>query len=269
MLQHWRASLFLLLMLSVAALTTKADGAQALAFVGATVYSSPAAAPVPEAVVLTSGGIIIAVGKRAEVKIPKDARVIDCAGKTIVAGFWNSHVHLTEPEWNNAGGAAATALERHQHINEVAVCGRLIGQESEALFHGLYEFLDNQIFEVGLLFDFGSCEHGTHGFRGCFHPASHQRRTVDGDFVAELAHFLVGHDEDDFVIHAIRVCRRRAAGGCPRRAARCRGPGQFEVASVAVALAVDVDAFGVGEVEVYLERHRAAFVPPPLTFLAA
>jgi imidazolonepropionase-like amidohydrolase len=113
MLQHWRASLFLLLMLSVAALPTKADGAQALAFVGATVYTSPAAAPVPDAVVLTSGGIITAVGKRAEVKIPKDARVIDCAGKTIVAGFWNSHVHLTEPEWNNAASAAATALERH------------------------------------------------------------------------------------------------------------------------------------------------------------
>ena len=29
--------------------------------------------------------------------------------------------------------------------------------------------------------------------------ASHQRRAVDSDFVAELADFLVGHDEDGFV----------------------------------------------------------------------
>jgi imidazolonepropionase-like amidohydrolase len=66
-----------------------------------------------DAVVLTSGGVITAVGKRTEVKIPKDARVIDCTGKTIVAGFWNSHVHLTEPAWNNAANAPAAALEKH------------------------------------------------------------------------------------------------------------------------------------------------------------
>ncbi|HEY4841655.1 MAG TPA: amidohydrolase family protein [Terriglobales bacterium] len=90
-----------------------AVGQQTLAFVGATVYPSPAAAPLHDAVVLTSGGIISAVGKRVEVKIPKDARVIDCTGKTIVAGFWNSHIHLTEAVWNDAANAPAAALEKH------------------------------------------------------------------------------------------------------------------------------------------------------------
>jgi imidazolonepropionase-like amidohydrolase len=90
-----------------------AVGQQTLAFVGATVYPSPAAAPLHDAVVLTSGGIISAVGKRGEVKIPKDARVIDCPGKTIVAGFWNSHIHLTEAVWNDAANAPASALEKH------------------------------------------------------------------------------------------------------------------------------------------------------------
>ena len=86
---------------------------QSLAFVGATVYSSPTATPLGDAVVLTSGGVITAVGKRTEVKIPRDARVIDCTGKTIVAGFWNSHVHFTEPDWNGAATAPAAALEKH------------------------------------------------------------------------------------------------------------------------------------------------------------
>ena len=90
-----------------------AVGQQTLAFVGATVYPSPAAAPLRDAVVLTSGGIISAVGKRGEVKVPKDARVIDCTGKTIVAGFWNSHIHLTEAVWNDAANRPATALEKH------------------------------------------------------------------------------------------------------------------------------------------------------------
>lgn len=84
-----------------------------LALVGGTVYTSPTATPLQDAVVLSSAGTITAVGKRSEIQIPKDARVIDCAGKTIVAGFWNSHVHFTEPIWNNPANAPAAPLERH------------------------------------------------------------------------------------------------------------------------------------------------------------
>ncbi|HSZ61570.1 MAG TPA: amidohydrolase family protein [Terriglobales bacterium] len=110
-----RCGVFLGVLLAVFLIPSlvRAAGPQSLAFVGATVYSSPTAAPLGDAVVLTSGGIITAVGKRGEVKIPKDARVIDCAGKTIVAGFWNSHIHLTEAAWNNAANAPAAALEKH------------------------------------------------------------------------------------------------------------------------------------------------------------
>ena len=39
--------------------------------------------------------------------------MIDCTGKTIVAGFWNSHVHLTEPVWKNVGTAPAAPLTAH------------------------------------------------------------------------------------------------------------------------------------------------------------
>jgi len=116
MIQRYHAALGLLLVVFLTAFPADAASPQALALVGATVYSSPSATPLTDAVVLTSGGSITAVGKRSEVKIPKDSRVIDCAGKTIVAGFWNSHIHLTEPAWNNAAnaaGAPADALEKH------------------------------------------------------------------------------------------------------------------------------------------------------------
>jgi imidazolonepropionase-like amidohydrolase len=85
----------------------------ALALVGGTVYSSPGASPMHDAVVLVFGGAITAVGTRSEVNVPKDAKVIDCSGKTVVAGFWNSHVHFTEPAWNDAANAPAAALEKH------------------------------------------------------------------------------------------------------------------------------------------------------------
>jgi imidazolonepropionase-like amidohydrolase len=85
--------------------------AQSLVLLGGKVYASPDAAPLLDAVVLTSGGVITAVGSRSEVHIPNDASIIDCSGKTVVAGFWNSHVHFTQPAWNNAASAPAGSLE--------------------------------------------------------------------------------------------------------------------------------------------------------------
>lgn len=84
-----------------------------LALVGARVYAAPDAPPLDDAVVLLHGHDIAAVGKRGATKIPGDARVVDCKGKIIVAGFWNSHVHLTEPLFAAAAHATAAALGEH------------------------------------------------------------------------------------------------------------------------------------------------------------
>lgn len=87
MSRYSRPAFCLLLLLALASLPAVSDDAGTLALVGATVYSSPNAAPLHDAVVLTSGGKIIAVGKRGEVQIPKNARVIDCAGKNHSCGL--------------------------------------------------------------------------------------------------------------------------------------------------------------------------------------
>jgi imidazolonepropionase-like amidohydrolase len=87
--------------------------AQTFVLLGGSVYASPDAAPLPDAVVVASGGVITAIGSRSDVRVPEDARVLDCTGKTVVAGFWNSHVHFTQAEWRNAGSALAAPLEEH------------------------------------------------------------------------------------------------------------------------------------------------------------
>jgi imidazolonepropionase-like amidohydrolase len=87
--------------------------AQTLALVGGKVYASPDAAPLDDAVVVTTDGVIAAIGRRGDVQVPSDARVIDCTGKTVVAGFWNSHVHFTEPVWRGAGSAPAAPMTVH------------------------------------------------------------------------------------------------------------------------------------------------------------
>src|SRR5215472_11638548 len=85
--------------------------AETLALVGCKTYASPTAAPVVDAVIVASDDLISAVGAQGTVQVPQDARVIDCAGKTVVAGFWNSHVHFTGPLWINAMTASAAELE--------------------------------------------------------------------------------------------------------------------------------------------------------------
>ena len=78
-----------------APVTTPAAGAHVLALVGGRVLPSPQAAAIPDGVVLVEDALITAVGPRGAVHVPPNARVIDCSGGTVTAGFWNSHVHFT------------------------------------------------------------------------------------------------------------------------------------------------------------------------------
>src|SRR5215469_851585 len=102
-----------LLLFLIAAIFTNAEKRPVLALVNGTVFVSPDAPPLHNAVVLISEGRIIAVGSRQDLGVPPKAGVIDCTGKYIVAGFWNGHVHFSGPEWNNAAMAPAQALEKH------------------------------------------------------------------------------------------------------------------------------------------------------------
>ena len=91
----------------------KTEGSTDLVLVGAKVYASPTAQPIDDAVVVMADGKIAAIGTRGQVQIPKAARMIDCKGKVITAGFWNSHVHFTEEVWSGAANAPAEKLEQH------------------------------------------------------------------------------------------------------------------------------------------------------------
>ncbi|MGA3223294.1 MAG: amidohydrolase family protein [Acidobacteriaceae bacterium] len=101
-------------LLSHAAPATAAVEGRDLALEGAKVYPSPTAEPIDNAVVLIQHGRIAAVGKRREVKVPASVQVIDCTGKVIVAGFWNSHVHF-ENGWQGIAQVPAVQVDTHMH----------------------------------------------------------------------------------------------------------------------------------------------------------
>lgn len=79
-----------------------------LAIPHARVYVSPTDPPVDDATVLVRDGLIAEVGPG--VVIPPGAQVVPCDRCTVAAGFWNTHVHFTEPKWNMAQWKPAAEL---------------------------------------------------------------------------------------------------------------------------------------------------------------
>ena len=84
--------------------------AQNLAIVDAKVYRSPVAPAEAHATILIRAGKIAAVGEK--VHIPTGVPVLPCNGCIVFAGFWNSHVHFTGPQWEDAAHAPADQLTR-------------------------------------------------------------------------------------------------------------------------------------------------------------
>ncbi|HLR86290.1 MAG TPA: amidohydrolase family protein [Wenzhouxiangella sp.] len=79
---------------------------------GATIYAQPDQAPLENGVIVLEGRQISALGNSEEIEIPNGARVIELQGKTVLPGFWNSHVHFIGPEWDSAESMPAEALDQ-------------------------------------------------------------------------------------------------------------------------------------------------------------
>src|SRR5581483_8756778 len=54
---------------------------------------------IADAVVVVRDGRIAAVGPRRDTAVPAGVPSVDAAGKTIVAGLWDMHTHVTQIEW--------------------------------------------------------------------------------------------------------------------------------------------------------------------------
>lgn len=68
-----------------------------LAVVGGRLIDGTGANPVDEAVVIIANDRIVACGKRGQVSIPKEAKIIDAKGKTVIPGLIDAHLHFTYP----------------------------------------------------------------------------------------------------------------------------------------------------------------------------
>jgi imidazolonepropionase-like amidohydrolase len=84
---------------------------KSLTLVGGRLYASPDALPLDDAIIVLENGMIVDVGPRAGVPIPANTTAIDCTGLIVTAGFYNNHVHFTDPRrWDNAASIGAERL---------------------------------------------------------------------------------------------------------------------------------------------------------------
>ena len=77
--------------------TPPLEGPTPLALVGARLIDGTDAPPIDNAVVLIQGERILAAGPRSAVRLPPNAEVIDVAGKHIMPGLIDLHVHYAPP----------------------------------------------------------------------------------------------------------------------------------------------------------------------------
>jgi len=84
--------------------------AQLLAIVDARIIASPEAEPIERGTLLLRDGRIEAVG--TSVAIPAEAGRIDAGGATVVAGYWNSHIHLMAAPLADAASRPAAELSQ-------------------------------------------------------------------------------------------------------------------------------------------------------------
>ncbi len=88
-----RLTLLLILLLPAAVFAQPAQP-KPLVFTRVTVIDVASGAAKPDLTVVITGDRITTLGKTAEVKIPKDAQVVDATGKFLIPGLWDMHTHL-------------------------------------------------------------------------------------------------------------------------------------------------------------------------------
>lgn len=79
---------------AAAATPPEAWTAPTIAVVGGRIIDGYGQAPIENGTVLIKGERIVAVGSRAEVPVPPDAKVIDASGRTVIPGMIEMHAHL-------------------------------------------------------------------------------------------------------------------------------------------------------------------------------
>ncbi|PYP23719.1 MAG: hypothetical protein DMD51_13470 [Gemmatimonadetes bacterium] len=105
------------------AFPTPSAAPPATALLGATLVDPAGASPVRDAVVVMRDGRIACAGSRAACPLPADADTVNAAGKWIIPGLIDTHVHFSQTGWVDG---RPDALDRSTTAPRVVAAGPLL-----------------------------------------------------------------------------------------------------------------------------------------------
>jgi imidazolonepropionase-like amidohydrolase len=77
----------------------KGEQANIKALVGGDIVDGLSDVALKDMTLIIENGRITKIGKRSEVEIPENAKVIDVSGKTLMPGLWDMHAHSNQVQW--------------------------------------------------------------------------------------------------------------------------------------------------------------------------
>src|SRR5207249_10936429 len=97
------------------AFPTPSAAPPATALLGATLVDPAAAGPLRDAVVVLRDGRIACAGSRAACPLPADADTVNAAGKWIIPGLIDTHVHFSQTGWVDGRPDALDLRDRYPY----------------------------------------------------------------------------------------------------------------------------------------------------------
>ena len=111
--------------------------------VGGTLIDGTGAGPVADSVVVIEGELILAVGPRSEIDVPRNAHVVDARGKWIIPGLIDAHVHFLQSGGLYTRPDIIDLRELVSYERELeGIRGRLVGTFRRYLCSGVTSAVD-------------------------------------------------------------------------------------------------------------------------------
>jgi imidazolonepropionase-like amidohydrolase len=99
-----------LVLTALAALAQTGSSQPSLAITNVNVIDATGSPVQAGMTVIIQGNRIVSIGKRAKVKVPKNAQVVDATGQFLIPGLWDMHVHTIFGDWIPGGQEVSLPL---------------------------------------------------------------------------------------------------------------------------------------------------------------
>jgi imidazolonepropionase-like amidohydrolase len=187
---------------------------ETIVFRNCTLLDCTGAAPAPHSTVIVAGKRIERVLRGADAPPPREARLIDCGGRTLMPGLTDAHVHAaiveTDPGKGQRESAATLALRIKNVLEETLDAGFTTIRDAFGLDWGFAQATERGLVRGPRILFVGSCLSQTGG-HGDWREAHHRHAPVEG--VSGLTAMPRICDSPDEMRRAAREMLRTGAHG--------------------------------------------------------